>query len=93
MTRMETDVSGWQQQRHQQGGDGCFMMPTGQNIFDPLRTHNMAYGEGNAFAPDHDLLGAWPTLTDEMMEHLEADLGELAWGTQGMEGYVWDNLY
>ncbi|KAK8027479.1 hypothetical protein PG991_004535 [Apiospora marii] len=93
MSRMETDVSGWHQQQHQQGGDGCFMMPTGHHMFDPIRTDNMAYGEGTAFAPDNDLLGAWPTLTDEMMEHLEADLGEFAWGTQGMEGFAWDNLY
>ncbi|KAK7970395.1 hypothetical protein PG996_001176, partial [Apiospora saccharicola] len=93
MSRMETDASGWHQQQHQQGGDGCFMMPTIHNIFDPLRADNLAYGEGNAFAPRHDLLRACPTLTDEMMEHLEADLGEFAWGTQGMEGFAWDNLY
>ncbi|KAK8088765.1 hypothetical protein PG997_003726 [Apiospora hydei] len=89
---METAASSWQQQ--QQGGDGCsFMMPTGHNAFDPVRADSMAYGEGIGFGADHDLLGAWPILTDEMMEHLEAGLGEFAWGTQGMDGFAWDNLY
>jgi hypothetical protein len=34
----------------------------------------------------HDELLEWPTLTDEMMEDLEAGLGEFAWGAMsGME--------
>lgn len=93
-SRVEMDVPGWQQHQHQQGGDRCFMTPTGHNTFDHIRTENMAYGEGAVFAPpDQDLLGAWPILTDEMMEHLEADLGEFAWGTQGIDGFAWDSLH
>lgn len=81
----ETNASGWQQQ---QGGAGySFMIPTDHNV------DAITYGEGTELGADQELLGNWPTLTDEMMEHLEAGLGEFAWGTQGMDGFAWDNLY
>ncbi|KAH7305218.1 fungal-specific transcription factor domain-containing protein [Stachybotrys elegans] len=32
----------------------------------------------------------WPTLTDEMMEHLEVGLGEFAWGSMDEIFYTWD---
>ncbi len=36
-------------------------------------------------------LPAWPSLTDEMMDYLEAGLGEFAWGTASSVAYGWDN--
>ncbi|KAK6842308.1 hypothetical protein PG987_003168 [Apiospora arundinis] len=81
----QTNVPGWQQQ---QEDAGCsFMVPTDHN------TNSMTYGEGTEFVADQELLGTWPTLTDEMMEHLEAGLGEFAWVSQGMDGFAWDNLF
>ncbi|KAH8656884.1 fungal-specific transcription factor domain-containing protein [Ilyonectria robusta] len=32
----------------------------------------------------------WPTLTDEMMEQLEAGLGEYAWGSMDTDFHTWD---
>ncbi|EON68815.1 hypothetical protein W97_08073 [Coniosporium apollinis CBS 100218] len=35
---------------------------------------------------------AWPIFTDEIMERLEADLGEYAWGDPDGDAYAWNQL-
>jgi hypothetical protein len=60
-------------------------------LLSPLGTdggHSMKHDEQPQMhlTGAHDELLEWPTLTDEMMEDLEAGLGEFAWGAMsGME--------
>ncbi|TLD21359.1 hypothetical protein PspLS_09268 [Pyricularia sp. CBS 133598] len=80
----------WQQQRHQpEDEDPYAAQQSGQqSMFDPAVGEAMGFCDGAPFGSiNPQLQGAWPVLTDEVMEQLEAGLDEFAWGCSGIDGF------
>lgn len=86
MSGMQIPVQSWPSDVN------SMLYPLAGGLPSPINTdHDQIPGFGlQPAVSDQDMLLDWPMLTDEMMEHLEAGLGEFAWDTVGAEGYVWD---